>query len=470
MGLKRLPAMLASAMVLAIGMGLLCTINPMDSSTAGDETANSSEPADGTPPPAGSEPAAAPVPPPPPIAVDAGVDINLEAGASGKITATVTGGSGAVGLDWEVVSGSVVIEDGSSETATIKCPDAADSAVVRVTANDIGSGTSASDEVTVTCQAPPPPPTPIAVDAGADKIIKTGLSKTVTATVTGATGTVTYEWEVVSGSVTLDNATTVTATVHCPNTAGIAEVRVTANDSGTQTSDSDHVSITCNAPPPPPSITVHAGPDQVIPNGGEIHVLATVTGATGTVTYEWTVVSGGATLEDEFTDNVVIKCPGTLDHSVVRVKASDDGTHTSDTDALAVTCEPLPPHPPVTCAPPSSDPLPTPINVAGTFDFAGDTPPNTMQGTITFEQTGDQVKVAGTTYSNTSDRELMGGPATITGNTLLIQLIPINGDTNYTATVTLVFSDDGSEFCVEFNDTNGDLGGLGSYIGVRQTP
>ncbi len=105
-------------------------------------------------------------------------------------------------------------------------------------------------------------------------------------------------------------------------------------------------------------------------------------------------------------------------------------------------------------------------NVTGTFRYTSTTG-YFLRGTITFEQTGNTVRVTGTTYDNANDRELEG-EGTITGNRLDIALVPINGDNDYTADVTFLFSADGNRFCCAFDDTNGDVGPLGSYEGVRE--
>ncbi|GMU23325.1 MAG: hypothetical protein AMXMBFR13_34040 [Phycisphaerae bacterium] len=105
------------------------------------------------------------------------------------------------------------------------------------------------------------------------------------------------------------------------------------------------------------------------------------------------------------------------------------------------------------------------VNVAGIYRYGGDSP-RLLTGTITFEQEGDVVRVLDTTYDLTADRRLEG-TAVLRGNRLTIQLVPRNGDEDYTADVTFLFSDDGTEFCVEFSDTNGDAGPMGTYKGVR---
>ena len=107
------------------------------------------------------------------------------------------------------------------------------------------------------------------------------------------------------------------------------------------------------------------------------------------------------------------------------------------------------------------------LDVSGTYQFVGEEVPNTMKGTITFEQEGDLVRVTGTKYENNPSRELKG-EATIKGTRLKIVLVPINDDPTYEAEVLFIFSEDGDTFEVSFTDTNGDEGDMGSYTGVRQ--
>lgn len=89
-----------------------------------------------------------------------------------------------------------------------------------------------------------------------------------------------------------------------------------------------------------------------------------------------------------------------------------------------------------------------------------------LRGTIHFEQTGDDVVVTDTTYDNAFDRALEGS-ATLDGNRLAVTLVPQNGDTDYEAEVTFLFSASGDSFQCSFSDTNGDAGPMGSYFGSR---
>jgi hypothetical protein len=117
-----------------------------------------------------------------------------------------------------------------------------------------------------------------------------------------------------------------------------------------------------------------------------------------------------------------------------------------------------------TCGP--EDPSASP-NVAGTYRYASSRG-FALTGTIVFAQTGRQVQVLETTYDNADDRSLMGA-ATLAGNRLDITLTPVNGDTDYDASVGFLFDEAAGSFCVTgFTDSNGDVGGAASYHGARQ--
>jgi hypothetical protein len=105
------------------------------------------------------------------------------------------------------------------------------------------------------------------------------------------------------------------------------------------------------------------------------------------------------------------------------------------------------------------------VDVTGTFRYAGDVP-GPLTGTVVLEQEGDTVRVLDST-SDFSPNRALEGEGTLAGNRLDIRLVPRNGDTDYIADVTFVFSDGGREFCVSFSDTNDDAGVLGSFIGTR---
>ena len=107
------------------------------------------------------------------------------------------------------------------------------------------------------------------------------------------------------------------------------------------------------------------------------------------------------------------------------------------------------------------------LNVQGTWRYAGRSI-FLLRGSITFEQNGKLVRVTDTTYDNASDRALQSEFTPLQGNKLVLVLTPRNGDTDYTANVTILFTDDAQRFCCEFSDTNGDEGDMGTYTGFRQ--
>ena len=117
---------------------------------------------------------------------------------------------------------------------------------------------------------------------------------------------------------------------------------------------------------------------------------------------------------------------------------------------------------PVQCV--AEDPSAT-VDVRGIFEYGGNSR-FLLKGTITFEQEGELVRVTDTTYTNAIDRALMG-EANLEGNRLLIELLPKNGDPDYTAEVLFLFGEGGATFCVQFTDTNGDEGVMGTYSGRR---
>ena len=91
-----------------------------------------------------------------------------------------------------------------------------------------------------------------------------------------------------------------------------------------------------------------------------------------------------------------------------------------------------------------------------------------LSGTITFEPDGNRVRVSATTYDGASLRPLDSEFGELDDDTVLLSLAPSNGDSGYRAEVTFVFSSDRSEFQVTFEDTNNDMGELGSFVGVFQ--
>lgn len=113
------------------------------------------------------------------------------------------------------------------------------------------------------------------------------------------------------------------------------------------------------------------------------------------------------------------------------------------------------------------------INIAGTYRYSGGganaitEQTFSFSGTITFEQEGNMVRVSDTTYDSVGLRRVAGEFVELLGNEFETTLTPIGGDTSYAAQVRFVFDEDGNSFCVEFMDSNNDMGELGSFTGLR---
>jgi hypothetical protein len=106
------------------------------------------------------------------------------------------------------------------------------------------------------------------------------------------------------------------------------------------------------------------------------------------------------------------------------------------------------------------------LAVSGVYRYAS--PVFALRGTISFAQQGDMVQVTGTSYDNAPRDRSVVGMAPLAGNRVDVRLVPQNGDTDYTANVSFVFTEGGRRFCVrEFSDTNGDTGGDGSFFGLQ---
>ncbi len=106
------------------------------------------------------------------------------------------------------------------------------------------------------------------------------------------------------------------------------------------------------------------------------------------------------------------------------------------------------------------------LAVNGVYRYAS--PLFELRGTISFAQQGEVVQVSDTSYDNAPRDRSVVGMAPLAGNRLDVRLVPRNGDTDYTANVSFVFTEGGRRFCVrEFSDTNGDTGGDGSFFGLQ---
>ena len=278
-----------------------------------------------------------------PPTANAGPDQTITLPATATLIATASDDglpNGTLTYQWSVVTGSGVTLTPTNTATTKATFTAAGTYTLRVTVSD--GQLSASDDVivfvnpaaTTSNQSP-------TVNAGADQTITLPATANLTATASDdglPNGTLTYQWSVVSGTgVTLTPANTATTKATFA-AAGTYTLRVTVSDG--QLSGSDDVivivkaaAITTNKAP-----TVNAGADQniTLPATATLTAIASDDGLpNGTLTYQWTVVSGtGATLTNATSAIVQISfaAAGTF---AFRVSVSDGQLSATD-DVIVV--------------------------------------------------------------------------------------------------------------------------------------
>jgi len=190
----------------------------------------------------------------------------------------------------------------------VRDPAQAGTVVIQLTVNDNNGGTD-TDTVSITYTAARVVNTPPVANAGADRTL-TALGNGDTLTLDGSNSSdpqgdaLTYQWSVVSGSATLATPTAVrpVLTYTGDNTDGNSEevvVQLIVND-GTVDSPANRVTLTFQDDLGP---TANAGPDQALfglDNGSTVTLDGSGSSdpENGPLTYQWSVVSGSASLAD----------------------------------------------------------------------------------------------------------------------------------------------------------------------------
>ena len=180
------------------------------------------------------------------LTVNAGADKLICSGTTTQITASVTGGTAPFSYLWSSGQNSASINVGVGSYG--------------VTATD-ANGCSGADSVIVGVS------NSLIVNAGADKLICSGTTTQITASVTGGTAPFSYLWS--SGQNT--------ASIN----VGVGSYSVTATDAnGCSGADSVIVGVSN-------SLTVNAGADKLICSGTTTQITASVIGGTAPFSYLW---------------------------------------------------------------------------------------------------------------------------------------------------------------------------------------
>ncbi len=186
-------------------------------------------------------------------------------------------------------------------------------------------------------------PTLLSVSISGDTSVEAGSTTTLTATVSDASGSVTYLWTVESGSATLVGPTSAAVGVACPvGETGTATVQVEVTEIGTGASTSTTAEITCTAaattePEPGVDTLVAAATtsDSAPEVGDTIDLLTSESGSVEPYTYSWTQTAGPFAVTiadaDQQDARVTLSAAGAYTFSVL-VQGSDGQTAIATVD------------------------------------------------------------------------------------------------------------------------------------------
>lgn len=286
--------------------------------------------------------AAANIPP----GVNAGTNISLQLPAnSTTLNGAAVDADGSIATySWSKISGpaSFVIVSPSSATTAINNL-VQGTYVFRLTVTD-NNGASNSDDVTVTVNAATAPPNQAPhANAGSDiSITLPTNSTTLNGTATDADGTITsYAWTKVSGPNTVTVVSPSTASTALNNLVqGVYVFRLTVTDNSGAT-DTDDITVTVNAAPPPPNQPpfANAGNNITITLPVNSTTLAgSGTDADGTVvSYAWARMSGPTTFTLANANAATTALTNLVQGTYVFRLTVTDNNGATDTDNITVT-------------------------------------------------------------------------------------------------------------------------------------
>ena len=185
-------------------------------------------------------------------------------------------------------------------------------------------------------QPPPVTNAPPVANAGADQLVLTGATVSISGSGTDSDGSIaTYSWaQTGGGAVTLAGANTATLGFTAPATAATLVFDLTVTDNlGLARSDS--VTIHVNAPP-----VAVAGVDQAVAAGANVSLGGSGTDANGSIaSYAWTQTTGApVTLSGASSATASFTAPGVNAALEFRLTVTDNqGASHSDTVAVSVT-------------------------------------------------------------------------------------------------------------------------------------
>ncbi len=210
------------------------------------------------------------------------------------LTATVSNGTGTTSYQWQYLSGSTwtnVPSGGTGSTYSVTGVSAGTTSYrvnITQTGNDCNAVTSSPTTVTVVAN-------PSVTTSVNNSTVCVGGTATLSSTVSGGTGSTSYQWQVSTDLLSWANVTGAISSTYSPptTTAGVTYYRVIINQTGTgcPTATSNNTSFTV-VDDPSVSITV---PPAIVCIGANITLTATPTVSLGTCTVQWQSSPNGTT-------------------------------------------------------------------------------------------------------------------------------------------------------------------------------
>ncbi len=207
-------------------------------------------------------------------------------GGTNSLSVTVTGGSGIISYQWQSSPDNVTFTNITGATSSTYTPPSATAATtyykVLISASDNGCGTvpSSSAKVIVTPQ--------ITVTAQPQPINECiSGTNSLSVTVTGGSGIISYQWQSSPDNVTFTNITGATSSTYTPSSASAGttyyKVLISASDNGCGTVPSSSAKVVVT---PQLAITNTLSDfDECL--GGTQSLTINVTGGVGSPSYQW---------------------------------------------------------------------------------------------------------------------------------------------------------------------------------------
>jgi hypothetical protein len=205
-------------------------------------------------------------------------------------------------IQWTTDAPTCSFADPTSAVTTITCTTVV-TAAATLTVDDGGQTVpTAHDTATVTVVTPNPKPT---VSAGGPVSGEVNTDIALNGSVTDSDGdALTSTWTIDNANCTFADPTSPVTTVDCSVTGTFAAT-LTGND-GVNLPVTDTATVTVN--PPPPGLTVHAGPDGVGLTGQPIQLTGRITDPARTFTSMWTSDSPNCSFADPTMVATTITC------------------------------------------------------------------------------------------------------------------------------------------------------------------